>query len=278
MFGGRKDPHSGMTTEQLRHHYEVEKRIADKLRCSSREERIQIMRTMYDELFAQVPYHPRLTDSHDPARHRIHVSRQMQLVKHHLRGEHTFLEFGPGTCDFAYALCSQAACVYAVDICEQANSSSQKPENFKFIVYDGSNLDLPDNGIDIVFSNQMIEHMHPDDTEDHFRLVHRLLKPNGVYVLCTPERLCGPSDVSRHFSDVAEGFHLKEWTYKELGDLVKSIGFSRWKGYWHARGLCFRMPRRLILALERVMGFLPTRVRRRLGRYLLPDITMVVLK
>jgi len=278
MFSRREKSHTKRTIERLRHHYETEKEIADRLRRSSRDHRIQIMRTMYDELFAKVPDHPRLTARHDPKHDQIMVAREMNLLRRHLRPNQTFIEFGPGNCGLAIAVCSRVARVYAVDISEQTNPSLQKPDNFNFVVYDGYSLDLPGNSIDVVFSNQMIEHLHPDDTADHFHLVHRLLKPGAVYVFCMPHKLYGPHDVSRHFSDVAQGFHLKEWTFKELVDLAKGVGFSKWLAYWYKGGICLRMPTWLILGLERMVGCLPVKIRRRLGPYLLPSVTMTVKK
>ena len=172
MLGRYKKLRTQRTMEQLRHHYEVEKGIADRLRRSSREERTEITKTMYDELFSQVPDHPRLTERHDPKHAEIYASRQLLLLKHCLKPEHSFVEFGPGSCALSIAVCSKVKSVYAVDIVEKSNPGVEKPDNFNFIVYDSMNLELPDNSIDVVFSNQMIEHLHPDDTVEHFRLVH----------------------------------------------------------------------------------------------------------
>ena len=52
---------SQRTPEQLRHHYEVERELADRLRSASREERKQLYAGVYDELFRRVPDHPQLT-------------------------------------------------------------------------------------------------------------------------------------------------------------------------------------------------------------------------
>lgn len=49
------------TRKQVENHYLVEKAIAERLKAASREERRLIYSTTYDELFARVPDHPRLT-------------------------------------------------------------------------------------------------------------------------------------------------------------------------------------------------------------------------
>jgi hypothetical protein len=63
--------------------------------------------------------------------------------------------------------------VHAVDIANQIVTAVQPPANFSLTVYDGYDLDLPDASIDLAFSDQLIEHLHPDDTVHHFRLVQQ---------------------------------------------------------------------------------------------------------
>jgi hypothetical protein len=48
--------------DRLRHHYEVERELAEKLRNSTREQRAGLYKTLYDELFKMVPDHPRLKE------------------------------------------------------------------------------------------------------------------------------------------------------------------------------------------------------------------------
>ncbi|NJO88112.1 MAG: class I SAM-dependent methyltransferase [Chloroflexia bacterium] len=101
------------------------------------------------------------------------------------------------------------------------------------VIYDGYQLNHPLNSVDLIYSNQLIEHFHPDETKDHFRLVFSLLKPSGAYVFKTPHRFSGPWDVSRYFSNTPKGFHLKEWTYTELIQLAKNTGFKRVTAYFY---------------------------------------------
>ena len=75
---------------------------------------------------------------------------------------------------------------------------------------------IDEESLDIVFSDQLIEHFHPEETELHFRLVNRILKKGGKYIFRTPHALTGPHDISKYFCDEPEGFHLKEWTFSEL--------------------------------------------------------------
>ena len=75
---------------------------------------------------------------------------------------------------------------------------------------------MPAGSVDLAFSDQLMEHLHPDDAVEQLRNIHRALKPGGVYVCVTPNRLYGPSDISAFFDDEARGFHLKEYSLDEI--------------------------------------------------------------
>ena len=61
--------------DRIRHHYEVERELAARLRASNREERTVLFQTLYDELFRRVPDHPRLTRRESPEELRRKVRR-----------------------------------------------------------------------------------------------------------------------------------------------------------------------------------------------------------
>jgi len=153
------------------------------------------------------------------------------------------------------------------------------PDNFDLIIYDGYNLPVEENSTDVVFSDQLIEHLHPEDTEFHFQLVRNILRPQGVYVFRTPHRFSGPHDVSRYFSDEPEGFHLKEWTYSEIARVLKRLKYSSWFGYkWTKRNLV-KKPFAYFVVIERILGLLPKRLKKIVSRGLFSRyITMVAIK
>ena len=88
--------------------------------------------------------------------------------------------------------------------------------------------------------------------------VYRVLKPGGVYVCVTPNRLGGPYDISRHFDTVATGLHLKEYTVTDSSDLFRRVGFGRIRDYVGARGLYVRPPLTVLRAFEAVLETLRT--------------------
>ena len=94
---------------------------------------------------------------------------------------------------------------------------------------DGVHLDrfeLPGT-YNVVVSDQVIEHLHPEDLGEHFQGVYSILLDGGRYIFRTPHCYTGPHDMTRFFKyDKSQCFHLKEYTYQELTEMLKNIGFS----------------------------------------------------
>jgi SAM-dependent methyltransferase len=218
---------SERNSESIRRHYEVERELAARLKTSRREDRPALYRTLYDELFSRVPDHPRILRRDNREESRRSVLNQLALLQPHLDGVKTFLEIAPGDCRLAYEVCAYAERVIGADISDQ-RAGSAPPGNFELILYDGYNIRLRPGTVDLAFSYQFLEHLHPDDIGLHFEMVAGLLKPGGRYLFDTPHRLSGPHDISRHFSHFPEGFHLREWSYREIGQMLGRNGFSTW--------------------------------------------------
>ena len=263
--------------EALRHHYEVERELAARLRASSREERTALFGRLYGELFERVPDHPRHTRKGSEAARRRGVQAQMRLLQGTLRPEQVFVEFAPGDGWLSNAAAATAAQVYAIDISDQRDLSTPPPANVRHVVYDGYHVDLPDACADVVFSYQFLEHLHPDDVAPHLELVRRLLKPGGCYVFDTPHRYSGPHDISRYFGDRLDCFHFQEWTHRDMRRLLRAHGFSEARVFRMGRpqtGL-FNV---LVDGLEWLLQPLPHRWRRRLCGRLFPSVAMVAVK
>lgn len=265
--------------EQLLRHYQVEKELADRLRSSTREERSHLFATLYQELFERVPDHPRLTRIESPEDRERLMRRQWRLLEPLLKPEMTFLEIAPGDCLLSYEAAKHARKVYAADISDQRGPHMPPaPENFTFLVYDGYNLPLEPASVDAVFSYQFLEHLHPDDVQPHLELVHRVLRPGGFYLLSTPHFFTGPHDVSRHFSDVPQGFHLKEWTHYELFRLLKRLGFRQCLPVRHGLEVSNPLLRLSLLCTERLLALTPRKAQRVLGKRLFQNVVLVARK
>ncbi|MGB0091909.1 MAG: class I SAM-dependent methyltransferase, partial [Solirubrobacteraceae bacterium] len=93
------------------------------------------------------------------------------------------------------------------------------------ILAEGVAIPVAAGSIDLAFSHQVLEHLHPDDAGEHARNVRRCLTPGGVYLCVTTNRLTGPHDISKHFGDTGQGFHLREYSLHDQYDLFVRAGF-----------------------------------------------------
>lgn len=272
----RSLPADGRSAAQVTNHYLVEKELAQKLRnTSSRAERTSFYRSMYDELFRRVPDHPRLLIRDNEARSRRHVAISLAIVEPFLTPDAVVAEFAPGDCKLSREIARSVKRVYGIDISDQREANHDGPDNFSLVVYDGyETAEIATGSVDVAFSDQLIEHLHPQDTEDHFRFVNRLLKRGGAYVLRTPHCSSGPHDVSQYFSDVPQGFHLKEWTFAELFALLRRLDYSSVRTYWYARGFSLRLPKLYFLAAEKLAPMFG----RKLAHLLIPSICVAIVK
>jgi SAM-dependent methyltransferase len=261
----------------MRLHYEVERDLADRIRRSqSRSERATMYASLYDELFARVPDHPQLTRRLAPEHIAFRNAMRMRIVGPLLARDHRVLEIGAGDCTFSYELCRRVGQVCGLEITAQVASLENAPSNFGLALYDGFDIPFRGGTFDIAFSDQLVEHLHPDDVADHFREVRRVLARGGCYVFRTPHRFTGPHDISRRFTNgVAQGFHIKEWTYRELRDVLRACGYHHIAAVWFARGRRARMPLTLAIALERGLGPVPPRLRRVIARAPFPSLVVV---
>jgi ubiquinone/menaquinone biosynthesis C-methylase UbiE len=258
-FQALKKRYETRSVAQIEEHYELETTLADRLRRSAQEERKRLYSESYDELFRRIPHHSQLTHAID---HRGLAQKQVRVIRKFLRPEMRFAEIGAGDAWVAKLVARHCAESVALDITDKAFDSAGAPHNFRFVLIDGISLPLADQSIDIVYSNQLMEHLHPDDALAQLAEIARVLKPNGIYFCITPNRLSGPHDISRYFDDEPRGFHLKEYSNRELVRLFARAGFSRTVSVFAGDGRYFgRVSPILLGAIERSMMVLPTTLR-----------------
>src|SRR5262245_37662843 len=210
--------------ERLRHHYEIERKLAARLQAAPRELRLNMLTGLYEELFREVPDHPRMVCKQTPEESRANVEAQMQFMGRFLRPHATLLEIGPGDCAFSFAAARRVRQVHAVDVDAVLSRNAEAPANFRLFLSDGVSVPVPAGSADVAYSNQLMEHLHPDDAREQLANIFAALVPGGLYVCITPNRLDGPHDISRWFSDEATAFHLKEYTVTELERIFRAAG------------------------------------------------------
>lgn len=269
---------SARSLASLRHHFEVEKSLATRLRASTRQERTELFKVLYDELFRLVPDHPRLTRVDQAAYQSRVASTQMRLLKPVLGLDQVVVEFAPGDCHLARVIAPHVKQVIGVDISDQRTLGEHFPDNFQLLVYDGSQVPMPAGSADAVFSYQFLEHLHPDDIAPHFELAASLLKPGGVYIFDTPHRLSGPHDIAGAFGDDLVCLHMQEWTYRELRRLVRRHGFGETFMYRRGQPVKSRLLNALNDVIEAALDLLPRGLSKKLARRPFPSVTLMAVK
>jgi SAM-dependent methyltransferase len=263
----------GRSYDQVLNHYKIERNLANQLLASSREQRSEVFGRMYDELFDKVPDHPRLTRRGNGEMTSRANRSKWSFIQRHVKPSSRVLEFGAGDCLFSIEMTRRARKVYAADISAQHDEGVEFPKNFELVIYDGYVLNtIEDGSVDVAFSDQLLEHLHPDDTPEHLALALTKLAPGGVYVLRTPHRFNGPHDVSQYFSDTPDGFHLKEWTFRELNVLATEIGYSQVRCYWAVKGFNVRLPYMFYAIMEPALEVLPQKLQRTISKIPLPTL------
>ncbi|MGY8672872.1 MAG: class I SAM-dependent methyltransferase, partial [Verrucomicrobiia bacterium] len=140
--------------ESLRHQYEVENDLHRQLMESTRETRPELFGKLYDELFERVKDHPRMTRRETAESSAAAVEARMKLLRPFLKDVNTFREVAPGDCRLAYKVCDKVDKVIAIDISDQSGDKKDVPENFELVIYDGYELGVPKESVDLAFSYQ----------------------------------------------------------------------------------------------------------------------------
>lgn len=82
---------------------------------------------------------------------------------------------------------------------------------------------------DIIWTNDVIEHLPEDEAPDFLLKTFTLLRPGGSLVLITPNRLVGPGDASgirQPIGSKSQGLHLREYSLNELTTLLSEAGYT----------------------------------------------------
>lgn len=116
---------------------------------------------------------------------------------------------------------------------------------------------------DVVFSDNVIEHVAPADLDTHLQSIRKALVTGGSLIVLTPNRLFGPWDVTRIIDDSytnrvpAQGSHLNEMTYQELITALERNGFGNFRTVLPLAKISskfsgVRIPARIAVMLERI--------------------------
>ena len=250
--------------EDIEHHYRVEKELAGRLRDAERTQRLHLYSELYDECFERVPNIPGWNDQLPAEILHRNLANKLKFLKRFISSESTFLELGAGDCSLSLTVADHVEKVFAVDVSKAITNDVDPPSNFELLISDGVSIDLPDQSVDVAYSSNLMEHLHPDDAIEQLTHVMRVLKPGGFYICITPSKLSGPHDVSKYFDETPTCFHLKEYSTTEMARIFRGVGFERIKPYVWMKERLIVMPLWVVVGVEKVLGMIP----RSLCRYI----------
>jgi len=206
-------------------HWTLERELAKKMRECERSNRTEFFKDCYHILYTSCPWLVSTGMSDSKRSDWINWCINSTLPK-----KAQILEIGGGAGNCAKNVCEKGFFLTCIDISEERVSQAKmnnQESNIAFHVGDATNLKFPHDSFDVVYSHQMIEHLHPDDVLYHFQEVYKILKKGGFYYFTTPNSLWGPHDVSRVFGcKKTYGMHLKEYSYSEITTILQASGFN----------------------------------------------------
>jgi 2-polyprenyl-3-methyl-5-hydroxy-6-metoxy-1,4-benzoquinol methylase len=271
--------HLMTSSASMRRHYLVERELAHRLRNATSEERKHLYTAVYNELFERVPDHPQNVMKRNATAQAAETARQLGLIKRFLRADTNYMEIGPGDCALAVAVSERVARVYAMDVSDGIAACARTPANFQLIISDGTSVPVQQESVDIVYSNQLMEHLHEDDATLQLVNIFKALRRGGAYVCVTPNRLCGPHDVSAHFDTEPTGLHLKEYSNDDLVRMFQDDGFRKCKALLSYKQ--FVLPPLLpiwpFVLVERILQLMPRGLARTFAKFLI-GVKLVAVK
>ena len=155
-------------------------------------------------------------DLFKPDRCDFHLDRY-NFASNYVKSDMILLDVASGTGYGSNLLKSKEKSISIVGVeidknaCEYANHTYGEKNNIKYL--EGSILELPfeDNHFDIVTSFETIEHV--EDDRGQIKEVLRVLKPNGLYIVSTPNAW------SDHLFGKTK-YHVRDYNYEQITNLL----------------------------------------------------------
>ncbi len=245
---------TALTEAQILEHWRLERHLTRELLESTPRTRWETFERCYSELYRALPWLREGTGGSN-----AEAGAEYALWSSLLGPPPCEVyEVGSGDGSLAHYLAAHGYRCRATEITRERGDRTEE-DGLTWGQTDGVNLDMFETpaSFSAVISDQVVEHLHPSDMSLHLRSARRLLRPGGRIVFATPHLYTGPHDISGVFDrDVAEGMHLREYTYRELTAMLREAGFT---------GVC--TPLRL-----------PTRLRARFNGYPLPILSCAYLR
>jgi SAM-dependent methyltransferase len=252
----------------------LEGELTDRLLLSTPDNRWSEFSAAYGRLFSELPWRQSAGDGQD--------LRDFQCWSALVGRNKTLLEIGSGGGQLIRSLAARGHSCFASEVTPERGEKFVPPEDgVTWVRMDGVHLTrfVDESAFDVILSDQVFEHLHPDDQLDHMREARKALRDGGRYILRAPHRAAGPRDLSEVFGlDEAVFLHLCEPDYGMMRDLCRRAGFRRTSAVLAVRrfGLVLKSSllldyQTLIERVERRFAATPEKRRamRKWGRYVL---------
>ncbi|MCL6444422.1 MAG: methyltransferase domain-containing protein [Alicyclobacillus sp.] len=156
-----------------------------------------------------------LPDSDDHMELLFHWHRYLAVTE--LCRERTVLDVACGDGYGSHLLARSALRVVGVDInphCIQEAERKYFADNLQFVGASAEKLPFPSNSFDVVVSFETIEHLDREMQHRFITEVLRVLKPSGIFIVSTPDRLRTEKFPTKN------PYHIYELTFDEFNALL----------------------------------------------------------
>ncbi|MEH2308506.1 class I SAM-dependent methyltransferase [Nostoc sp.] len=215
-----------ISEQMILEHWELEKKLTKDLLESVSQNRWEVFEQAYTTLYSKLAWQTSFVVKNTPS-----VDKYKTWLELIGSPPKKIYEIGSGKGEMIEYFAKCGFECKATEITRERGSKfiADSSPNLSWGNSDGVNLDNFEQNefYDLVVSNQVIEHFHPDDLTTHFQSAYKILVPQGKYIFTTPHCHTGPHDISLVFGyDNPQGMHLKEYTYRELRDSLKIAGYK----------------------------------------------------
>lgn len=188
---------------------------------------------LYFEAYEKMHQLRKTTDSYDTSPDIARKTKLVKLFRKELEGK-SILDVGCGDGTFLRSIDTNLQHKRLVGIDISPTILPQQHQSVEFL--QGNIIDFKmDYKFDVVFSDNVMEHIAAADIPAHLQSVKDALVQGGTYIIVMPNRLFGPHDITRIIDTTytnrvqARGGHLNETTYTDVVSTLGKQGFSSFK-------------------------------------------------
>jgi 2-polyprenyl-3-methyl-5-hydroxy-6-metoxy-1,4-benzoquinol methylase len=221
--------------------FEQEQAFAQKIKSTPKGsiEREQSIAQGYDTvcsiLAAMQPPGQSLVMGLDPRYEKL-VLKMLQRRSFLRSGTPRLFEIGYGSGSLLGRMAAAGFYVAGIEVSPHVRDLALKqvPQGFHDQLHLGNFATHPLTGgldqFDVIYWNDVFEHIPTDELPDFLTRIYKLLLPGGCLITITPNWHERPSDVTGDYCaprTEARGLHLKEYTLRETTKLLRTAGFDR---------------------------------------------------